>query len=138
MTTTLANHQSRQNGFTLLEVLIALSLFSLTIYAVYSSTFTTTQSTRTTRLYQRAVNLAENMQQYLLSHHNNPSDYQIKWQAQIAASLPAGSGFLTITPSNSTIKITWGGMTTEQCQEPQTGIKGCIITTRNTSNEYKA
>lgn len=119
----------QHNGFTLLEVLLALALFSLTIYAIYSSTFTTTQSLRATRYYQQAVLLADNMNQYLLSHHHNPSLYESKWQAQIQVSLPQAFGSLLILPSQTQIKIIWGGMTASQCLQSTSGLKGCLITT---------
>lgn len=119
-----------QQGFTLLEILMALSLFSLTVYTIYSSTFTTTQSIRATRIYQQAVLFSENMLQYLQSHHNNPSGYEAAWQNQIHLAIPQANAYLVTSSTQTTIKIIWGGITNQQCQQSIAGLKGCYIITR--------
>ena len=111
-------------GFTVLEVLTALFLFSLILATLLPATLKQSRQLLTAHYFQQASYLANNLNQYLQCHPEPANSYLTKWQSQIRASLPQASG--TIINQNR-IQITWGGMQSSQCQSTTTGPTGCLI-----------
>lgn len=117
----------QQPGFSLFEVLISLSLVSLSLLTLQATEQATMCSIRAVHFFRQASLLADNMSAYINAHHGDAGGYSSIWNEQIKEVLPEGRGIVTIINHHYQIIISWGGVSAERCNVTSVGIKGCLV-----------
>jgi hypothetical protein len=74
----------------------------------------------------QAINQANNMAQFLQSHHGDGSRYLDTWQQQTQSVLPLAHALISGSYPSYQIFILWGGNTSD-CTHNQSGISGCVV-----------
>jgi prepilin-type N-terminal cleavage/methylation domain-containing protein len=114
-------------GFTLLEVLISLMLFSLLLLGFEEMQIVSLQDTRAANYFYLASQqlhvITERL--YLLSSENELPEQMFQWNKQNQAVLPAGRGILLGHYPNYKIMVNWGNFN-KKCDMIYLGQTGCI------------
>lgn len=114
-------------GFTLLEVLISLMLFSLLLLGFEEMQIVTLQDTRAANYFYLASQqlhvITERL--YLLSSDNGLTEQISQWNKQNKDVLPAGKGVVLGHYPNYKIIIYWGNFN-KKCDMIDLGQTGCL------------
>lgn len=102
------------DGITLPETLISLTLLSIMLLGLNAIQLTTLQQSKAVFYSRIALQQAQNMQRHLNI---------TTWNQQNRDVLPQGIGEVT----ENQIKIAWGGESPSTCHINTIGLKGCII-----------
>jgi type IV pilus assembly protein PilV len=114
-------HPTAAKGFVLIEVMVALLIFMLGVLGMVGLQAALTRSASDSKVRADAAYLASEMVGRLWSDIKNVSTYNScastalckEWQSKVAASLPNGTGAVSVTMNGSdaavTITIGWTG-----------------------------
>jgi type IV pilus assembly protein PilV len=116
-----STHPTAAKGFVLIEVMVALLIFMLGVLGMVGLQAALTRSASDSKVRADAAYLASEMVGRLWSDMKNLSTYNScasttlckEWQSKVAASLPNGTGDVSVTMNGSdaavTITISWTG-----------------------------
>lgn len=100
-----ASFKARQQGFSLIELLISLVIFTVSFLGLASLQQLSLQLTHDASLNNRAMQLSQNLIEQMRSHGN---DVSIKdWQDEVASSLPKGQASISVDSGEYTLELTW-------------------------------
>ncbi|HTM63224.1 MAG TPA: prepilin-type N-terminal cleavage/methylation domain-containing protein [Gammaproteobacteria bacterium] len=114
-------------GFTLLEVLFTLFIFSLFLTGITASQSQILRQVRGEYYYQQALLQAFNMRNYSLANHGNITGYVVRWRENIKNVLPDGEGIVRQESLGDHIVVKWGKAEALSCQHSKAGISGCVV-----------
>lgn len=106
---------SKQSGIALLEALIAILIFSMGILAVMGLQAVSISNTLMGKYRSDAAFLANAVVGRMwadapnLASYNGTTSYAPKdaWKAQVASTLPNGTGAISVSGSDVTVTVTW-------------------------------
>lgn len=98
------NHQKSQSGFLLLEVLIAILVFSLGVLAIAGLQATMVKNTTDGQFRAIASQVAE---QRIADQWNNPAASIVEEETNISTVLPAGTRTVVRVGNRYEVTVTW-------------------------------
>ena len=115
-----------KHGFSLLEILVALFIFSILLLGVDASLMQTARMTNGALYFYIAAEQANNVAEYLHVRGELDEQYLRRLKYQVANSLPKGQVRMNKADDNYTLTIFWGGMD-GNCTANKSGLHGCLI-----------
>lgn len=115
----------KSNGFTLLEVLVGLFLLSVVMLGMMAAQVKKLHDLRGIYYFQYAEGLAENMTEYIVSHHGDKAGYYQEWLNVIKHQFPSAIGKVEGKFPDVLVSIRWGDSRT--CSQSHAGLSGCVI-----------
>lgn len=113
-------------GFTLLEVLVSLSLITLLLLGLDAAQAEVLKQARVGENTDKAHAMASAYTAYQFAHRPDTIEsLPDVWQAAVAASLPQGNATLG-RDELSPLVVAFGGIVASQCSPASPGISGCI------------
>jgi prepilin-type N-terminal cleavage/methylation domain-containing protein len=116
----------RNNGFTLLEIVISLFLLSLVLLGLDAVQLSVQRQSRGLGYFQQASYQAQNMANYLQAHHGVNEGYVDAWRQQLTDVLPHADASVQGSFPTYQIIIQWG-VAESACTQNKSGISGCVI-----------
>jgi prepilin-type N-terminal cleavage/methylation domain-containing protein len=115
-----------QEGFSLIEVLIALVLLSIVLIGLDASELSSLRESKYSYYYSVAVNQLQSIQQQILVYKDSTQDISANWNNQNKLVLLYGRGVISGSYPDYKISIFWGDTTLQSCEKIQIGQSGCI------------
>ena len=122
---------SSQRGVTLIELVVALSVFVVGLLAVAKMQLLSIGSDQLTNMRSLAISEVNNLAEEILSKGKKPltEDKMNQWQANIARHLPLGLAKVEHSQHNYTIEVSWYTdvpTTHSDCQFINNPLRQCV------------
>lgn len=111
-------------GFTMLEVMISMLLFSIVLLGAVMANVSSMRLMRSALYFRQASILAESMAAYLSANGGTPAGYMYAWQSEVRQSLPAAHS--RVDSRALLVEVSWGGEKLP-CKKIKTGLSGCVV-----------
>ena len=113
-------------GFSLLEVLVALSIFAVVLLGLSAAEIHCLQGTQAAALFMKAVARLQTLTERIDEVENKTP--LSAWQAENVLLLPQGHALLTRQGETATLELMWNDAAST-CAMTQIGMRGCINAT---------
>lgn len=119
--------QTTQRGFTLLEVVVSLSLITILLLGLDAAEADVLKQTRVSANTDKAHSLISAFTAYQFAHRvDGIESLPQRWEGLVESSLPQGNAVLGAN-ALSPLVVAYGGASASQCGRATFGTSGCTI-----------